>query len=305
METFESYIGFLGERLQFPQEATAYLQALARDVAAVPAIWEQFEAWQQRLTLEAWPTAPSINEIIHGWAEELGKPEEALAMLLLLGGCRPLKALYESRGIPEEIYWNGLQDLRSKLLECWEVRGIYGTFVATWFEGMFRMTRFAVGRFQFELRTLDVDYTLPDGRILPAGSPALGCHIPSHGAALTDEVRLESYRKAYQFFQNQLVQGLLVISCSSWLLYPEHQKFLPETSNILRFMGDFDLIGQTEEEGFSAGWRIFGGAWGKPYAELPEDTSLQRAYKQRLIETNRTGRGRGLLVFDGKRIVNK
>lgn len=226
-------------------------------------------------------------------------------MLLLLAACQPLKTLYESRGIPEEIYWNGLQDLRSKLLECWEVRSIYGTFVPGGFSGMFRLKRFAIGRFQYAMETLEKDYPLPDGRIIPAGTFKVACHIPSHGLALTDDVRLDSYRQAHAFFAPKLYQGLLVVSCSSWLLYPAQRDFLPETSKILRFMVDFDIISQTEEENFSAGWRIFGSAWGKPYAELPEDTSLQRAYKKRLLETNRTGRGYGILVVDGKKIVNK
>lgn len=45
MEAFAAYVGLPGERLSFPTEATAYLQALARDVAAIPAFWKKFEAW--------------------------------------------------------------------------------------------------------------------------------------------------------------------------------------------------------------------------------------------------------------------
>ena len=41
-----------------------------------------------------------------------------------------------------------------------------------------------------------------------------------------------------------------------------------------------------------------------PYNELPEDTSLKRAYKNWLIEKNETGGGVGVIVFDGEKIIN-
>ena len=152
--------------------------------------------------------------------------------------------------------------------------------------------------------TLEKDYPLPDGRVIPAGAFKVGCHIPSHGPALTDAARMDSYRRAHQFFAPRLYQGLLIVSCSSWLMYPAHPQFLPKDSRVLRFMSDFDLIGQKEQEGFPDGWRVFGRAWGAPYAALPEDTSLQRAYKQWLLQRGVTGRGFGLMVFDGERIIN-
>ena len=51
-------------------------------------------------------------------------------------------------------------------------------------------------------------------------------------------------------------------------------------------------------------WRIFGKQDKLPYSELPEDTSLKRAYKNWLIEKNEAGGGAGVIVFAGEKIIN-
>ena len=297
-------VGALGERLGFPADAVTELQCQAERAGADSAFMAELSRWQQLLPEKEWPASEERDALLSPWAQALGMPPETLALLALLSACPGLKAAYGRRGIPADIYWDGLSDFRSKLLECRELRGINGTFVPGWFQGLFRLQRFGIGRFQYNMETLEKDYPLPDGRVIPAGAFKVGCHIPSHGSALTDAVRMDSYRRAHQFFAPRLYQGLLIVSCSSWLMYPAHPQFLPKDSRVLRFMSDFDLIGQKEQEGFPDGWRVFGRAWGAPYAALPEDTSLQRAYKQWLLQRGVTGRGFGLMVFDGERIIN-
>lgn len=57
--------------------------------------------------------------------------------------------------------------------------------------------------------------------------------------------------------------------CGSWLLYEGHREFLPENSNILRFMDDFDIIRSADKEKFGDGWRVFGNTATDPLTTCP------------------------------------
>ena len=80
--------------------------------------------------------------------------------------------------------------------------------------------------------------------------------------------------------------------------------FLPQTSNILDFMRDFDIIEPRYSEQPYASWRIFGRYFEEPFDRLPRDTSLRKAYADWLAAGHNTGSGRGLILFDGEKIVN-
>ena len=76
------------------------------------------------------------------------------------------------------------------------------------------------------------------------------------------------------------------------------------SSNILRFMNDFYIYDQYISDIKEDLWRIYGKYENSPLSELPEDTSLKRAYKQWLLDGNSVGGGVGVIVFDGERIIN-
>lgn len=75
-------------------------------------------------------------------------------MCLLLGACPALRERYAEKGIDEAIFWKSIEDMRWKLHECMDCEEVWGTFVPHWYRGFFEMTRFGLGRFQFEKRTL-------------------------------------------------------------------------------------------------------------------------------------------------------
>ena len=68
-------------------------------------------------------------------------------------------------------------------------------------------------------------------------------------------------------------------------------------------MDDFEMVEWEEEEGFHNGWRVFGKDSDLPLEQLPEKTSLQKAYKKWLVDGNKAGHGYGIIVFDGEKIV--
>lgn len=255
-----------------------------------------------------YPEAGDLNaalEKVSELAEKYGENEYTMHFVFLLC-CMPIvRERFLEKGYSEELFYDCADDLRCKLLECMECEGVPGTFVASWNSGFLEVDRFALGRFQFEEReySSDTDFVMSCGHVVKKGDTVINFHIPSSGIPLTDDVRLDSYKKAYEFFKDKFDGGNVIFSCGSWLLYPRHREFLPAKSNILRFMDDFEIVSWSEKEEFGDGWRVFGKASDLPVDQLPRDTSLRRAFAEWIEAGNKTGSGYGLIMFDGEKIV--
>ena len=214
-----------------------------------------------------------------------------------------MRRQYAARGVDEAIYWDTVQDLRWKFDECVAIHGIPGTSAAKWHEAFFRMGRFTLGRFQYHFDVFDADEFTHAGITLHRGDPVHRFHIPSAGP-MPKEVRLDSYRRAYEFYKDQLpADGVARFVCDSWLLYPAHREFLPKNSNILSFMDDFHIVCSRENETFTDAWRVFGAATNDPVETWPRSTGLQRAYADRILSGGKTGAGYGVVLFDGEKIL--
>ncbi|MBQ3895434.1 MAG: DUF5596 domain-containing protein [Clostridia bacterium] len=237
-------------------------------------------------------------------ARKFGKNEYSLDLLLIVNSLPFLHARYRERNIPDSVFCASMDDIRCKVAECVECKGVVGTFVAGWYDRFFDMTRFAYGRFQYEDVTYDGEIVkFGCGKTLKNGDVFVNMHIPSSGIPLTDEVRLASYREAYKHFKNRFEDGIVIFGCSSWLLYTRHREFLPENSNILKFMDDFEKIKRFDTDRFHDAWRVFGRFAELPAEKLPRDTSLRRAYADWLAAGEKTGEGFGLFAFDGENIL--
>jgi len=88
-------------------------------------------------------------------------------------------------------------------------------------------------------------------------------------------------------------------------LYPEQYNFLPEKSNIRRFMDDFDIQFFSNQAEFEDAWRIFGKSSLKPLEEWDEKTSIQKAYKKRLLEGKPVGDAMGFIIMENGINVTK
>lgn len=304
MPHLSEHINSVMKRCSFPEEAVRVFTRVENRLDSEPDLAAQFDATVNNYMSEAVGSLGEALDKIEALAERCGENKYTLQFVFLMNCTEELLRRYRKAGISEDIYWAGMDDLRCKLLECMECEQVCGTFVAGWNDGFFRMGRFALGRFQYEPCHSDLPtFTAACGYVIKEGSPMLNFHIPSSGISLTDEVRYDSYRRAYEFFREHCGDGPMVMRCHSWLLFPGHRKFLPENSNILRFMDDFEIIESAEKEFFNDGWRIFGKDSDLPVEQLPERTSLQRAYKKWLCEGNKAGSALGIIVFDGERIL--
>ncbi len=298
------FIQDLMNKLNFPEDAknvfTKILDKLDNDSDFAKPFDTAYYSYMFPTAAVLKPALASISRM----AEKFGENEYTMHMVFILSCMEELYNRFTIFGFSDKIYWESADDLRCKLIECMDCEEVPGTFVAGWNDGLLRMERFALGRFQFEKDpfTHKGGYVTKCGYKIEENSTVINFHIPSSGVPLTDEVRMDAYKQAYEFYKDGF-DGPVIFCCGSWLLYPEHRKFLPENSNILRFMDDFEIISSSEQDEFHNGWRVFGKDSDLPLEQLPEKTSLQRAYKKWLLDGNKAGDGYGIIVFDGEKIL--
>ncbi|MBQ8409730.1 MAG: DUF5596 domain-containing protein [Clostridia bacterium] len=230
-------------------------------------------------------------------SQKVGISEYTGAMILLLAMCEKLKQRYDERGLPEEVFYNTVADLKYKNEECRLLFGIHGTFVAGWYPGFFKLERFALGRLQFEISKLSYDCEC-DGIQLSQDSDAIFIHIPRTGTRLDHNEVMESYRRAKEFFKNQFEGKPTAFACHSWLLYPWHEEILSPSSNLYAFYKDFKIVASGNTDKHEDAWRLFDCIFDGDASKLPRDSSLRRAYADRIASGKPTGWGMGVFILN-------
>ena len=212
-------------------------------------------------------------------------------LLMFICMTKRLRELYVQQGIDMQIYKDSVLDLKWKLEECKAVKGICGSFVAPWFVGFFDLTRFALGRLQFEIIKFPYDYK-KDGLVLKKDeSRVINVHIPRTGTPMDKQSCDKSYARAREFFKAEVGENCPFV-CHSWLLYPDNKNILPQNTNTYRFMSEFDVFEWGHNDGEDL-WRLFDSDEKDPY-KLPTDTTLRRCYVQHLKRGGRLGWGCGV-----------
>ncbi len=293
------------DKLDFPAEAKEAIIKAEEKILANEKANKIYESMYRMYWIKK-KNFGSFSDKVKALAEEIGEHVYTVNFILLINCTKPLLAAYKKAGYSEEIYWNTVLDLKSKLLECKENYNVWGTFVEDWFIGFYTLDRFGLGRFQYENSGFRTDIYTEHGVDLKDDDFVLGMHIPSHLASLTADVRLDSYKKAYEFFKHKFKDGKMVCICSSWLLYPDNLNILPENSNVSDFLLDFEPLDITSTYDFGNGWRIFGVEdCKKPVSELPRKTSMQRAYAQWFEQGKKAGHAYCILIFDGEKVLTR
>ncbi|MBR0144614.1 MAG: DUF5596 domain-containing protein [Clostridia bacterium] len=294
----------------YPEDAVETFRKVFARLASEKEFGDAFEEIRARyLTHRA--AMGDLLEPLHALAGANDVREETLDFVFLLSLVEDLWEKYKFIGMEEKVYWRTMDDLRCKLLECIENRGVPGTFVTSWFDGFFRLARFGFGRFQYEISRFrmapggdPLGASFPSGRLIRDGDLYINFHIPSSGIPLTDEVRYDSYREAYRHLSPLFPDGKVLFGCGSWLLYPRMKEFLPSHMNILKFQSDFHIVAWAEKDDFHDAWRLYGRDAGKAPADLPRDTSFRRAYADWLLSGHKAGDGLGFFLFDGEKILH-
>lgn len=288
------YIAQICTELTFPQEAAQdMLEAWDKIMAASSAgalFGQWLAAYEKDIRMDYEAALADVDKA----AELAGVHKYTAELLLFLCLTRHLQELYKAQGIPVSVYHDSCMDLKWKLMECKKIFDIWGSFVAGWFPGFFRLTRFALGRLQFELIDFPKNYEAA-GRKRPEGmTKVINVHIPSSGKLNMEECH-ESYRRAAEFFADAFPGEDAAFFCASWMLYSPHKNFLKADSGVVKFMREYDIYRTQTEDGDL--WRIFNRMYDGNPDGLQEDTSLQRGYKEWLKAGNHAGFGEGIFFL--------
>ena len=212
---------------------------------------------------------------------EANNPDAGMIMLLIyLMATRHTKAIYEKRGISDEILYDTMQCFAIDAANYERVNKKLGFRTNAWNRRQINGTIIRLGRLEFEIKKWernDFEELKPDDYVL-------SIHIPRGDNLLHTEC-MDSYKQAKPFFKEKFPEyDFKQIICSSWLMGDWLKLFLSENSNIVLFQNDFDLISINPDDPIR-GW-VFDNIEGKEVKDYPENTSLQRKVKAYLLEGN-------------------
>ena len=285
--------------LGFPNEALADLEKCYN--AIIPQYMDRVQKIAREWLDVAGDWQKCIREISL-LSQEAGASANGVRMVFFLYCAIPLRQEYEKRGLSEDLYFETLQDLRYKLLECRALYGEWGTFVPDWYRRFYTCERFALGRLQYEPIEFPGECYK---NALKRGDRVYSCHIPSSGALREEEV-LESLKRAYNFYRAELKNGILPVVCHSWLLYQPLEEVFAESPNILKFRQLFDVLQNDADEKNGDFWRVFYQNYSAENLQsIVAETKLQKRLKAYLLDGKNLGAGWGILLFDGEKIINK
>ena len=288
------YLNKFFERFDYPQDGReALLQAYEK--ISEPEFYEQIKLYKEG-NIDYTEALKVMDDV----AEKSGVHQFTVKLLFFILLSEHLEKLYKEKGLSEKIYYDSMCDLKYKLLECHGLHGVWGSMSASWFPRFFDVTRFALGRLQFELMESWFEYDDEDVHI-KKGDHIINVHIPSSGK-LTQEDCFDSYKQAYDFYKEYHRNGVLYMYCHSWLLEPALEEILDENSNIIKFKRNYRVFHTDKREVFPDAWRVFNKT-NVPIEEYPENNSLQKNIKEYLLKGNTIGYGLGVMAFDGEKIL--
>ncbi len=272
----------------FPEEAKRYFILKEKELLSTAGAEKLVSEAVEAICTDGAEFLPLLDSL----SKRSGISRYTVDMIALLCSAAPMEKRYREHGISRQVYLDTVLDLRNKLEECKKLKGEWGTFVAWWLVGYFRLKRFALGRLQYEV--------VAQGEKL-----ALNCHIPS-GAPLAYEAVIESFQKAYEFFPEVRADGVITVLCNSWILYPPHLTLFSEGGNLRRFAQLFTVTESTPDPKNHSFWLIFYKNYSfEDLAQLRCTTSLQRNLVKYLLNGGSMGYGKGYLLFDGKEVIDR
>ena len=197
---------------------------------------------------------------------------------------------YVAKGIPDDIFFDTLSDVG---IWC-EENDNKGLKNYLWLKNHVRFSLFKLGRLQFQFYPC-VNFTLNYSELpFSFGDNLLFIDIPRAGKLDYEKCR-ESLEFARRFFSNYFPEFKYeYFFCESWLLFGDNNRFMSESSNILRFsdLFEYGYSNNNESQAFD---RIFGVS--KPLCSkskisaLPNNTSLQKNAIEYKLAGGKFGQG--------------
>lgn len=282
------------EKAAFPEDGRDYLLRTAQQVQQTRT--KELGQLVDDFYAQDFPI-PETEQKLWAMAEADGIEPYTMSLLFLICASKRLREDYARAGYSDELYWDTILDLKTKAVECRDVYGIWGTFVALWYPNFFRMDLFRLGRLQFERNTFHgKEPVTVDGVTVTPGQPVYSVHIPS-GLPLDPAQCEESYRIAQAFFAEELQGKPMICQCDSWLLYPDNPVIFSKAANLLAFWHTWHIYGKEDDPKGHDLWRVFGKGLEVGLENLPRNTSMQRDLAAWLEKGGSVGEGGGLRIF--------
>lgn len=278
----------------FPKDATTFLECEYQKLLKSNESWDMFQKCIKLYEQNYDFAHERIFEQVEAISQKSFIHKYTLDLLYLICLAPYLKELYALKNIDLEVYHNSVCDLKWKAKECFEVYGVWGTFVGWWTIDFFKLKRFALGRLQFNLNTFSEDF--PE-KSIKKGDTYIDVHIPSSGPLKREEC-FESYKFATKFFKEYFSKKDIIFGCYSWLLSPDNRKILNPNSNILAFMNDYEILYVEKDVNNTTFWRIFGTKEiPESFNSLPMNTTVRRNFANWLNKGNEFKIAFGILRF--------
>lgn len=207
----------------------------------------------------------------------LSIPQETSSLYIYISLLERAFSDFSSRIKKESIFFDTAKRVSDGAKEYFGTNGIFGLYDYHFLANHVRGSIIRLGEFEYQYGLLN-------------DKKAIVLHVPDN-ADLGKQKRLESYGLARQYFGNYPIIG------DSWLLYSEHKKMLSQDSRILDFFNDFDILSTHETHDYSELFHVFGRLNDYSYENLPKETSLQRAYAERVKNRLPIGSGVGKLKY--------
>ena len=285
------------KRIGIPEEAHEIILDLYERIKNDTALYGVFTACAE----EYLDKGEDFNtkQVMEEFSEKLCCNIYTVHLVFLLECAVRVRKNFQAKGISEEVYYDTMSDIGYKVPECKKRFGVYGISTFTWYHWIFKNT-YKLGRLEYAVINLAVDSYKHYAK---KGDIIYGCHIPS-GEPLTYDSVMESLKKAYRFFK---CEKYMVVQCESWMMSPPlYREVFPEGSNLRMFYELFDVTDEIPvKDNASNFWRVFYKEADTPLSELPAETRLQRNLIKYLSEGKLMHKGRGFIVFDGEKIINR
>lgn len=292
----KEYLHEFFEEFDYPQEACDALLQAYDAIQGNPSSSERFCSLLKRYESDANSDMAQMLDEMGELSAEVNVHEYTGKLLLPVCMTRALREHYRRAGLDDEMWFLSMCDLKWKLVECRLVHGIWGSFVSRWFGRFFDLTRFGIGRLQFEIIPFEREYEKNGVKLSPE-SKVINVHIPRTGSPLDPAQTAWSFKKAAAFFREKYALDPIVFVCHSWLLFPRNLEVLSPNSNIRRFAENFEIMTSGEDADYSQVWRLFDRNYDGDVDSLPQDSSFRRAYADWIRRGEKIGWGHGIYVY--------
>ncbi len=226
----------------------------------------------------------SFEDFLITLVDSIGFPVEVLTLYFYIRISERTYMEYKRLGIDDEVFFSSMDDFAISSRQGVDRTGVYGIPRSPdrpWQRLILDMKIFRLGRLQFELYTSPCDAEV-DGVKICKDEPCINVHIPGY-APLKEETCEKSYALAREFFKKYFGMEKCVFVCHSWLLAPWLAEVLSENSGISRFQSKYKIV-ETTEDSFGTILYVFAREQKNP-ENYPEDTTLQRLVKERILKS--------------------